>query len=224
MLFVNKILNYLNLFFVFVKIELNLINLKNNFMEKTLIVIKPDGVQRNLIGEIINRFERTGLKLVALRLMQATEDLVEKHYTIDPEWFNNVGVKAIESYKKKGMTPPSDDPVAVGKEVLQRLKIYITAGPVVAMIWQGNEAVKLGRKIAGGTEPLSAETGTIRGDFSLESYQLADGAERAIVNLVHASGSPEEADKEIELWFDKKEILDYKLIRDTLLYDKDWQI
>ena len=92
------------------------------------------------------------------------------------------------------------------------------------MIWEGNEAVKLGRKICGGTEPLSAEIGSIRGDYSVESYQLADGAERAIVNLLHASGSVEEAEKEIELWFDKKDILDYKLIRDTIIYDKDWQI
>lgn len=193
-------------------------------MEKTLILIKPDGVQRNLIGEIISRFEKIGLKLTALKLMQATEDLVEKHYTIDPQWFTNVGVKAIESYKKKGMTPPSEDPAEVGKSVLNRLKVYITAGPVVAMVWQGNEAVKLGRKIAGPTEPLSAEMGTIRGDYSLESYQLADGNERAIVNLVHASGSVEEADKEIDLWFTENEILDYKLIRDTLLYDKIWQL
>jgi nucleoside-diphosphate kinase len=194
-------------------------------MEKTLIVVKPDGVQRNLIGEIISRYERTGLKLVGLKMVQPTQDLVQKHYTIDPGWFEAVGTKAIDSYKKKGETPPSDDPVAVGKEVLERLKLYITANPVVAMIWEGNEAVKLGRKITGGTEPLgAADMGTIRGDFSLESYQLADGAERAIVNLVHASGSPEEAEKEIDLWFDKNEVLDYKLIRDTLLYDKKWEV
>ncbi len=193
-------------------------------MEKTLIVIKPDGVQRNLIGEIISRYERSGLKLVALKMLKATEDLVEKHYTIDPNWKKNVGVKAIESYEKKGLTPPSNDPIAVGEEVLQRLKVYVCASPVVAMVWQGNEAVKMGRKICGSTEPLSAEMGTIRGDFSLESYQLADGSERAIVNLVHASGSVEEAEKEIALWFTENEILDYKLVRDTLIYDKNWDL
>ena len=193
-------------------------------MEKTLIVIKPDGVQRNLVGEIISRFENSGLKLVSMKMIQATEDIVEKHYTIDPDWFKNVGTKAIESYKKKGMTPPSEDPIEVGKSVLDRLKVYITTSPVVAMVWQGNEAVKVGRKIAGGTEPLSAEMGTIRGDYSVESYQLADGSERAIVNLVHASGSVEEAKNEIKLWFDDKEVLDYKLVRDTIIYDKDWKI
>jgi nucleoside-diphosphate kinase len=193
-------------------------------MERTLFIVKPDGVQRNLIGEIIGRLERSGLKLVALKMIQADAKIVEKHYTIDPQWFANVGIKAIDSYKKKGLTPPSDDPVAVGKEVLERLKVYITAGPVVPMIWEGNEAVALIRKIGGSTEPLSAPAGTIRGDFSPESYQLADNSGRGIVNLLHASGSVAEADKEISLWFDKKEILDYKLIRDTIIYDKEWNI
>lgn len=193
-------------------------------MEKTLVLVKPDGVQRNLIGEIISRLERSGLKLVAMKMMKADEKLVEKHYTIDPKWFENVGNKAIESYKKKGMTPPNSDPIAVGKEVLERLKKYITAGPVVAMIWEGSSAVPLVRKICGGTEPLSAQAGTIRGDFTPESYQLADGAERAIRNLVHASGSAGEAEKEIPLWFDKKDILSYQLVRDAIIYDVDWKV
>ena len=192
-------------------------------MEKTLVVIKPDGVQRNLIGEIISRLERSGLKLVAMKMMQPDEKLIEKHYTIDPQWFANVGNKAIESYKKKGLTPPNDDPVAIGREVLERLKKYITIGPVVATVWEGSSAVQLVRKICGGTEPLSAQAGTIRGDYTPESYQLADGSERAVRNLIHASGSVEEADKEIALWFEKKEILNYKLIRDTIIYDADWE-
>ena len=192
-------------------------------MEKTLVVIKPDGVQRNLIGEIISRLERSGLKLVAMKMMQADEKLIEKHYTIDPQWFANVGNKAIESYKKKGLTPPNEDPIAIGREVLERLKKYITIGPVVATVWEGSSAVQLVRKICGGTEPLSAQAGTIRGDYTPESYQLADGSERAVRNLIHASGSVEEADKEIALWFEKKEILNYKLIRDTIIYDADWE-
>jgi len=193
-------------------------------MEKTLVVIKPDGVQRNLIGEIIRRFEQSGLKLVALKMMQADENLVEKHYTIDPEWVEKVGKKSIESYKKKGLTPPNDDPIALGKDVLGRLKKYITFGPVVPMVWQGSQAVEMVRKICGSTEPLSALLGTIRGDYTPESYQLADGDERAIRNLVHASGSAEEAEKEIELWFEKKEIMEYRLFRDSIIYDKEWDV
>jgi nucleoside-diphosphate kinase len=193
-------------------------------MERTLVIVKPDAIQRNLVGEIINRLERSGLKLVAMKMMQADEKLIEKHYTIDPKWFENVGNKAIESYKKKGLTPPNDDPIAIGKEVLNRLKKYVTFCPVIAMVLEGSSAVSLVRKICGSTEPLSAIAGTIRGDFSPESYQLADGSDRAVRNLIHASGSPEEAEKEISLWFDKKEILDYKLIRDTIIYDADWKM
>lgn len=188
------------------------------------MVIKPDGVQRNLIGEIIKRLEQSGLKLVALKMMRADEALIEKHYTIDPEWLNKVGTKSIESYKKKGLTPPNDDPVALGKEVLNRLKVYISSGPVIPMVWEGSHAVEMVRKICGSTEPLSALLGTIRGDYTPESYQLADGDERAIRNLVHASGATDEAEKEIALWFDNKEIMDYKLIRDTIIYDKTWNI
>jgi nucleoside-diphosphate kinase len=193
-------------------------------MEKSLVIVKPDGVQRNLIGEIIGRIERSGLKLVALKMLKADAKIIEKHYTIDPQWFATVGAKAISSYQKKGLTPPTEDPIALGKEVLERLKVFMTSGPVVAMVWEGNEAVALIRKLGGTTEPLSAPAGTIRGDYTPESYQLADNASRAIVNLIHASGSVAEAEKEIDLWFDKKEILDYKLIRDTIIYDKNWNI
>jgi len=191
-------------------------------MEKTLVVIKPDGIQRNLIGEIISRFEKSGLKVVAVKMLQPDEKLVEKHYTIDPGWVESVGKKAIASYQKRGLPVPNNDPIAVGKGVLNRLKKYVSSAPVLAMVWEGSSAVEMVRKICGGTEPLSALAGTIRGDYTPESYQLADGDERAIRNLVHASGSVEEADKEIALWFDKKEILDYILIRDIIIYDKEW--
>ncbi|MFA5188557.1 MAG: nucleoside-diphosphate kinase [Patescibacteria group bacterium] len=194
-------------------------------MEKTLVIIKPDGVQRNLIGEIISRFERSGLKLAATKLVRADDKMVEKHYTIDPEWVKKVGVKAIESYKEKGLTPPNDDPIAVGKDVLNRLKDFMTAGPVLAMVWEGNEAVSLVRKICGSTEPFSAAIGTIRGDYNpIETYQMADLANRAIRNLVHASGTSAEAAQEIKIWFKKEEILDYNLARDTILYDYTWKI
>lgn len=194
-------------------------------MEKTLVMVKPDGVQRNLIGEVISRLEKTGLKMVACKMLQPDEKLIEKHYTIDPEWFRICGEKNINSYKKKGITPPSEDAVEVGKMVLQKLMEYLTFSPVVAMVWEGSSAVELVRKITGGTEPLgAAPMGTIRGDYCLESYQLADSTERAIRNLVHASGSVDEAGKEIALWFKPEEILDYKLIRDTVIYDKIWNI
>ncbi|MBT4277718.1 nucleoside-diphosphate kinase [Candidatus Falkowbacteria bacterium] len=187
--------------------------------EKTLVIIKPDGIQRTLIGEIITRYERTGLKLMGLKMVIANEDRVEKHYTIDPEWVRKVGEKSIVSYDNKGIEPPSRDPEELGGHVLRRLKKYITSGPVIAMIWEGNQAVGIVRKITGGTEPLTSDVGTVRGDFTIDSYEIADTDDRPIRNLIHASGTLDEAKKEIALWFKKEEIFDYRLVQEQILYD-----
>ena len=187
--------------------------------EKTLVVIKPDGVQRTLIGEIIKRFESLGLKMVALKMMVPTEDLVNKHYLIDPNWKVAVGEKAIEAYKKKGIEPPTNNPEEAGEKVLDGLRKYMTSGPVVAMVWQGAHACAIVRKMVGGTEPLSSDVGTIRGDFVIDSYQMADTDGRAVRNLIHASGNADEASKEIPLWFKDEEIINYRLVQDEILYD-----
>ncbi len=187
--------------------------------EKTLVIIKPDGVQRSLIGEIIKRFERIGLKIVALKMIIPKEEQVNSHYLIDPEWKKNVGEKAISAYEKKGIEPPTKDPEEAGEKVLKGLKKYMTSGPVVAMVLQGAHACAIVRKVAGGTEPLSSDVGTIRGDFVLDSYQMADTDGRAVRNLIHASGNPEEAEKEIPIWFDENELLHYRLVQDAILYD-----
>ena len=187
--------------------------------EKTLVLIKPDGVQRSLIGEIIKRYERTGLKLIALKFIIPTERLIEEHYLIDSGWLKSVGQKTIVSYEKKGEKPPFKNPKEGGQWVLGKLKKFLSAGPVIAMVWQGNEAVGVVRKITGETEPLVSDVGTIRGDLTLDSYPIADTDSRAIRNLVHASGSPKEAEKEISVWFNKKEILKYRLVQEEILYD-----
>lgn len=187
--------------------------------DRTLVVIKPDGIQRSLIGEIIKRYERIGLKLVGIKMLVPEPDFVEKHYSVDPEWKMKTGTKRLEAAKKKGEELFSEDPVEICNKVLEVLKKYISSGPVVAMVWQGAHAVEIVRKITGGTEPRSTDVGTIRGDFVLDSYVMSDGDERAIRNLIHASGSPEEAEKEIDLWFDKKELLDYRLVQEQIIYD-----
>jgi len=187
--------------------------------EKTLVIIKPDGIQRSLMGEIIKRYERVGLKLVGLKITVPTEDHIEKHYTLDPNWMKVTGEKTIESYRKKGMEPPFNDPLEITKVILDNLKKYMTSGPVVVMVWQGAHAVKISRKIVGGTEPLTSDVGTIRGDLVLDSYQMSDSDGRAVRNLVHASGSVEEAVDEIKHWFNADEIIDYRLIQDQMLYD-----
>lgn len=183
------------------------------------MIIKPDGVQRSLIGEIIKRYERIGLKLIGLKMLIANEEHVEKHYTLDPGWRMANGMKTINSYKEKGLTPPTEDPMEQSGRTLEKLKKYITSGPVIAMVWQGAHAVKICRKVTGGTEPLTSDVGTIRGDFVLDSYQLSDDDGRAVRNLIHASGSVDEAEMEIEHWFAPSELYKYRLIQDEVLYD-----
>ena len=187
--------------------------------EQTLVLIKPDGVQRSLIGEIIKRYEQTGLKLVALKLILPNEEIIERHYLIDPEWKRKTGEKLINSYLSKGLEPPTHDSEKIGKMVLEHLKNYLTSGPLVAMVWQGMNAVGIVRKITGGTEPLSSDVGTIRGDFTIDSYQVADTDNRAVRNLIHASSSLSDALQEIRIWFKEEEILDYRLIGESILYD-----
>ncbi len=189
--------------------------------ERTLVIIKPDGIQRTLIGEIIKRYERIGLKMVGIKMMVPTEELIEKHYTIDPEWRVKTGLKTIKGYMDKGLTPPSTDPLEITAKILKNLINYMTKGPVIAMVWQGAHAVSIVRKITGGTEPLTSLIGTIRGDYVLDSYQMSDKDGRSVRNLVHASGSVKEAQDEIAHWFKKEELFNYRLIAEQMLYDVD---
>lgn len=188
-------------------------------LERTLVVIKPDGLQRTLAGEIIKRYERLGLKLVGMKLLVPTATHIKTHYNLDPNWKRIVGEKSIEAYQKKGLTPPSMDPLVLGDKVIDALQKYMTSGPVVAMVWQGAHAVKIVRKVTGGTEPLTSDVGTIRGDFVVDSYQMADTDGRAVRNLIHASGSVEEANNEIKHWFKADELVNYRLVQEQILYD-----
>jgi nucleoside-diphosphate kinase len=187
--------------------------------ERTLVLIKPDGLQRTLVGEILKRYERVGLKLVGLKIIVPTPEFVEQHYSLDPEWRRVTGEKRIQAAKERGEEPPSYDPIEVTEIVLRKLKKYMSSGPVVAMVWEGAHVVEIVRKITGGTEPRSSDVGTIRGDYVLDSYTMADIDDRSVRNLVHASGSNEEAVKEINHWFKPSELIDYKLIQEKILYD-----
>ncbi len=187
--------------------------------ERTLVIIKPDGIQRGLIGEVMRRYERTGLKLIGIKMLVPTEEMIEAHYTLDPEWKLKTGEKNLKAYRDKGLKPPHDDPIKQSNMILKKLKNYMASGPVVAMVWQGAHAVGIIRKITGGTEPLMSDVGTIRGDYVLDSYKMADDDMRAIRNIVHASGSVKEAEDEIGYWFKKEEIINYKLMVEQMLYD-----
>lgn len=181
-------------------------------MERTFVMIKPDGVRRGLVGRIISRLEDVGLKLVGLKILRADKELVREHYPDDPGWLKAVGEKTLMTYKEYGMDPlkqiGTDDPVQIGRWVREKLVEFITSGPVVAMVWEGNHAIEVVRKLVGNTVPLFAGPGTIRGDFSADSPDLANREGRPVYNLVHASGDPEEAEREVRLWFRDEELLE----------------
>lgn len=188
--------------------------------EQSLVIVKPDGVQRTLIGEIVRRYERTGLKMIAMKMLIPTPEMATAHYMIGgEEWLENVGKKAAAAYEKKGEKSPFATYRENGMAILEANAKYLSSGPVVAMIWEGHQSVGIIRKLTGGTEPLGSDVGTIRGDFTLDSYQLADTDSRSIRNLIHASGTPDEAQKEIPIWFSTNEILSYRLIAEQILYD-----
>jgi nucleoside-diphosphate kinase len=191
----------------------------DNKQEKTLVLVKPDGVQRSLIGEVIKRYEQCGLKLIAIKMLIPTEKQTYDHYHLDPAWPLKNGTRTLEGYKLKGKTPPTNDPLEMAEITRKTLTKYMTSGPVVAMIWQGMNAVSNIRKITGHTEPSQSTPGTIRGDYTVDSYDMADLDHRSVRNIIHASGSVEEANNEIPLWFKPEEILEYRLIAEEILYD-----
>lgn len=192
--------------------------------EKTLVLIKPDGVKRGLIGEIIHRIEQRGLKIIALEMFWPDKEEMDKHYPKDREWVLNLGqnlIKAKEEYnlemdlKKEYGT---EDIYEIGKMVRKWLIDFMVSGPSVKMVVSGFHAVKMVRKLVGHTIPSFAEMGTIRGDYSVDSPAFANPQRRAIRNLIHASGNINEAEKEIELWFNPKEIHEYKRAEEDIMF------
>jgi len=181
--------------------------------ERTLVLVKPDGVKRGLIGKIISRFEDIGLKIVGMKLIWADEKFAEKHYELDDEWAKNVFNKTKTAAEKEGKKFEYDDHLKFGKQIQKWNMNFLREGPVIAMVLEGAHSVEIVRKIVGHTEPRQAIPGTIRADFaSLESYNVANSKERVVRNLIHASDSVENAEREISLWFNKNELFDYKTV------------
>lgn len=186
--------------------------------EKSFIIVKPDGVQRSLIGEIISRLERTGLKIVALKMVNATEQQCWTHYNKDEAWFLKKGTGIVEEMQKRGMAP-NKEAIEYGRDIIGQLVRFMTSGPVVCLVVEGNQSVAVVKKLVGSTEPATSDVGTIRGDLTLDSYSLAGVDQRAVRNLIHCSDAPEEAAREIKIWFTDEEILSYKLVQEQILYD-----
>ena len=186
--------------------------------ERTFVIIKPDGVQRALIGDIVSRFERTGLKFVGFKFLVPTEEQCWTHYNKDDDWFLEKGANIAKARKEAGMVVEKDE-IEYGKDIIQQLVTFMTSGPVLTMVLEGNAAVGVVTKIVGATEPLSSDVGTIRGDLTVDSYDLAGVDERAVRNLIHCSDCPEEAARETKIWFDDNELIDYRLIGEQIQYD-----
>jgi len=182
--------------------------------EKTYVMVKPDGVLKGLIGEIIKRFEQRDLKIVALEMFQPTIEQIDNHYPKDPAWVTRLGTKTLATYEKYGYDAMEDfgttEAEKIGPEVRKWVIDYMTSAPLVRMVVQGTHAVDMVRKICGPTMPYQADMGTLRGDFSNDSPAIANMEKRAVANIVHASETAEEAAHEIEYWFGKSPIHSYK--------------
>ena len=190
--------------------------------EKTVVAVKPDGIQRHLVGEVIKRFEQRGLKLVACKLCAMTGEKISAQYPDEDWWYKSNGEKIMENMKARGQDVKGLNPIDLGKRTRERLIKGYAGKPILVMVWQGANAVTVARKVIGATNPLTADVGTIRGDFTIESYELADSLDEPIRNIVHASGSVREAKEEIKLWFNKGELIEYPLLVETVLYSSNW--
>lgn len=189
--------------------------------QRSLVIIKPDAVTRHIVGELITRFERKGLKIIAMKMVWPSKEQTEKHYTDSEDWINDTGPRTYESYIKKGLKPPAE-PRELALRVRGMLMESLRQGPVVVMVLEGAHVIETVRKMRGATSPENADVGTIGFDYSVASYELSDAGDYPVRNIIHASDSPENSDREIKIWFKVDELLDYETAVTKVAYRKDW--
>jgi nucleoside-diphosphate kinase len=189
-------------------------------MERTLIIIKPDAVKRGLVGKVIETFENAGLKLMAAKMLRPDKEVIKNHYPGSPEWIRKMGEKTLASFKQSGDSVmkifKTDDPNKLGQFIYERLIKYWMEGPIIVMIWQGPNAVSVARKLRGHTIPALADPGTLHASYSFDSSPLSASLDRVVKTFVHASGSIDEAEREITYWFPKMEFKNYEREVDSL--------
>lgn len=186
--------------------------------QRTFVILKPDAVQRSVVGNVIERFERTGLKFVGIKMIVPTREQASAHYGKDDAWCTKVGDRTIANLEKEGKKVEKAA-VEYGRDVLNGLLDFLTCSPVVVMALEGNQAVGVVKKLVGGTEPLTSDVGTIRGDLTSDSYEIANIDGRAVRNLVHCSDEVSEAAREIAIWFKEDELISYTHAQEKMLYD-----
>ncbi len=192
--------------------------------ERTFVLLKPDTIQRGLVGEVIKRFEQIGLKIVAMKMHRADEEKLWKHYNKDDAWFLKKGEKIVINRQGLGL-PIEKEAIEYGRDIIGVVVKYMRAGPVISLVLEGNQAANVVKRLVGGTEPTTADSGTIRGDFALDSYYLCDvDGSRGLRNLVHCTDVADgegAAEREIGIWFTEEEIMKYRLVSEAMLYDVD---
>jgi nucleoside-diphosphate kinase len=186
--------------------------------QRSLVLLKPDAIQRSLVGEVISRIERTGLKIVAIKMVVATREQIIDHYHKDEAWFLRKGTKIVENRKESGK-PIEKEAIEYGRDIIEQNVKFMLSGPIIALIIEGGMAPIVIKKITGDTAPTLSDVGTIRGDFSIDSYEHAAIDARAVRNILHCSENTDDAEREIKVWFTDKEIISYRLVQEQVLYD-----
>jgi len=190
--------------------------------ERSLIILKPDAVQRSLMGEIIGRFERKGLKFVAFKFVSPDEDHLFAHYNKDDEWFEKKGANMVNNLTEQGKEIEKSA-LEYGKDIIRAVIKEMQSSPVLAIVVEGGDAINQVTKLVGTTEPATADIGTIRGDFTIDTYAHSTFEDRSIRNLIHCSDVPEEAEREIALWFDESELMTYTTAQERIMYDAHFE-
>jgi len=190
--------------------------------QRALIILKPDAVQRGLIGKIIKRFEQVGLKIIGLKFVWAEKEKIIAHYPETDEWFTKVGQRTLTNYAKKNLDVKlvfgTYDAVSIGKTVKKWLIDYLQESPVLIFVLEGYECIEVVRKLSGNTIPLLATCGTIRGDFSHDTIDLANEQSRPLRNIIHASDTIEDGEKEIKVWFTPEELFSYSRADEEFMF------
>lgn len=186
--------------------------------ERSLVLLKTDAVQRSLVGEIIKRFEQRGLKIAAMKMVFPTEQQLLDHYNKDDVWFEKKGKGIVEDLEKHGREV-TKEPIEYGKDIIRTIVRYMTESPVVAIVLEGVGAVSAVTRTVGTTEPATADIGTIRGDYTIDSFSHATLEDRSVKNLVHQSESVEEAEREIQIWFNKEDLHEYATAQERIMYE-----
>ncbi|MBI5122599.1 nucleoside-diphosphate kinase [Candidatus Roizmanbacteria bacterium] len=192
-------------------------------IEQTLIIIKPDAVKRGLVGKIMETFENVGLKLMTAKMLRPDKEVIKNHYPGTVEWIREMGEKTLTSFKQSGSsvieTFKTEDPNKLGQFVYERLIKYWMEGPIIVMVWQGPNAITVARKLRGHTIPALATPGTLHAQFSFDSSPLSSSLDRVVKTFIHASGSTDEAKREIAYWFGKQDFISYEREVDSQYLD-----